>query len=230
MAQADLAAFRDLTVLFADDDGETADSMAAILGHHFSEVVVARDGSQALQLFTEASPDIVLLDITMPGINGLEVARQLRAHNADIPIAILTCHDDREKLLRAVPLGLVDYLLKPITTAALRELLQRCLVQLELRGRLRYAFSGGAVYFPATQKLCRAQCELPLSRNEKRFLDYMLAHRGRLVATERICARLADDRHQPLTVQGLRNLVHRLRAKLGRNAIVCERDLGYRLP
>jgi DNA-binding response OmpR family regulator len=58
----------------------------------------------------------------------------------------------------------------------------------------------------------------------------MLAHRGQLIGAERICARLADERHQPLSVQGLRNLIHRLRAKLGRDAIISERDLGYRLP
>lgn len=229
-ARGDLAALRDLTVLFADDDGETADSMAAILGRYFAKVVIACDGVQALQRFDLAEPDVVLLDIGMPEVNGLDVAKQLRARDADIPIAILTCHDDREHLLGAVPLGLTDYLLKPVTTTGLRKLLKRCLVQLELRGRLRHAFPGGVIYYPATRTLRVADGELPLSRNEQRFLDYMLAHRGRLMPTDRICCSLSDDYHEPLSVQGLRNLVHRLRGKIGHDAVLSERDMGYRVP
>lgn len=230
VSSADLAAFKGMKILFADDDADTADSMASILGAYFGEVVLACDGEQALRLFAEARPDVVLLDIDMPRINGLEAARRIRARDADIPLAILTCHDGREQLLRAVPLGLADYLLKPVTTAGLRDLLLRCVAQLELRGRLRYVFCGGAVYYPAAERVLVAEGELALSRNEKRFLNYMLARRGRLIEAQQICRHLADEHCEELSIQGLRNLVHRLRGKIGREAILSERDLGYRLP
>lgn len=230
MASADLAALKSMKALFADDDADTADSMASILGAYFAEVVLACDGGEALRLFAETGPDVVLLDIDMPKVNGLEVARQIRARDADIPLAILTCHDGREQLLRAVPLGLADYLLKPVTTTGLRDLLQRCLDQLDLRGRLRYVFHGGAVYYPAAEKVIGPEGEIALSKNEIRFLAYMRARRGRLVDAQQICRHLADDHFEELSIQGLRNLVHRLRGKIGRDAILSERDLGYRLP
>ncbi len=230
MAEWGLTSLKHMKVLFADDDIYTTESMCQILGLYFGEVLAAADGVQAWRLFQETAPDVVLLDIDMPGIDGLSLARQIRDQDADLPMAILTCHDDRELLLQAISLGLTDYLLKPIDPNALRQLLLRCFQQLELRGRVRYVFPEGASYYPTTEKAFNAEGEITLSKNERRFLQYLLARRGRLVQVEHICRHLADEAREELTIQGLRNLVHRLRRKLGKRAILSERDLGYQLP
>lgn len=230
MPKVNIAVLRNMKVLFADDDAETADSMQSILKAYFAEVVLAQDGEEALQLYGDTRPDVVLLDIGMPRVNGLDVARRIRALDEDIPLAILSCLDGRDQLLPAISLGLVDYLLKPIHSSGLRALLQRCVDQLERRGRLRYVFDGGTIYYPAVERLQGPRGELTLSKNEKRFLNYMLARRGRLIESEQICRHLGENDCEELSIQGLRNLVHRLRLKVGREAIRSERDLGYRLP
>ena len=230
MKQESLSGLKALTVLFADDDPETADSMRAVLGAYFGNVLVAATGAEALYLHAEHAPDVMLLDIGMPAVDGLEVARRVRASDADIPLAILSGQDGRDTLLAAMPLGLVDFLVKPITPSRLRDFLQGSLSQLELRGRLRHQLAGGAIYYPATERVDGPLGESVLSRNEQRFLRYLLARRGHVVPTERICAHLTDHDFQEMSPQGLRNLVHRLRSKLGRDAVRSQKDVGYWLP
>ncbi len=230
MTQKTLAPLLGMRILFADDDDDTADSMAAILGTYFQAVLVAADGEQALSFYQRAAPDVVLLDIDMPSPNGLEVARRIREADRDIPIGILTCHDGRDTLMSVIPLGLADYLMKPVSTATLQGFLERSVAQLEQRGRLRLRLASGVDYHPQEEKIVGPEGEISLTANERNFLRYMLARRGKVVECERLCRQLAGPTGDELSIQALRNLVHRLRGKIGRDAILSHKDLGYRLP
>jgi len=102
------------TLLYAEDDQESRENYAYILHTDFDTVYQAADGKEALRLYHEHSPDIVLLDINMPLLDGLGVAEAIRKENQTIPIVMLTGHSDRERLLKAVNLKLSAYLLKPV--------------------------------------------------------------------------------------------------------------------
>lgn len=230
VAENALAPLRDLHILFADDDAQTADSMAAILGAYFGRVTVAADGEAVLRHQAGEAADVVLLDIGMPRLNGLETARRLRQTDPDLPLGLLTCLDGRDTIRQAVSLGLIDYLVKPVTTAALHNFLQRCLEQLSLRGRLHHTFAGGAIFHPTRGLVIGPEGSFTLSRNERRLLQLLIAHRGQLVEPATIRHHLKGDGHEEPSAQGLRNLVHRLRGKIGREAIESRKELGYRLP
>ncbi len=229
MARNELSALKGMRVMFADDDEQTADSMASILRMFFAEVMLARDGEQAWRSFKCKAPHVVLLDIDMPQMSGLQVAGKIRERDADIPIGILTGFDGKKELMAAVSLGLVDYLVKPVSTASLTTLLIRCTAQLNRRGRLHHVFQSGVVYYPATETVQGPDGEIVLSKNEKKFLRYMLARRGRIVELNDICRHLSNEDFEPLSIQGVRNLVHRLRGKIGKEAILSQKELGYQL-
>jgi len=108
-----------LTLLYAEDDPQSRKNYAFVLEEYFSEVYLAEDGREALALFYEKKPDILLLDISMPFIDGLEVVKTVREKNKHIPIIMLTAHIEQEKLLTAIPLGLTKYLVKPIDNNSL---------------------------------------------------------------------------------------------------------------
>ena len=220
---------KSMRLLFADDDRETADSMRAILGHFFAEVMVVHDGRAAQDGYQSSRPDVVLLDVAMPQRNGLEVAQWIRSSDTQTPIGILTSLDGKPELLQAIPLGLVDYLLKPVNAAKLRGFLGRCVQQLEQQGRLRHEFPNGTVFYPTQAMVEGALGTHSLSRNEQRFLQLMLRRRGQVVENAVICDALCDDVDE-LSLQGLRNLVHRLRQKIGHDTIDSQKGLGYRLP
>jgi len=122
-----------LTLLYAEDDLQSRKNYAFVLEEYFSEVYLAEDGREALDIYHEKKPDVLLLDISMPFIDGLDVAKFVRTTNKDIPIIMLTAHAEQEKLLTAIPLGLSKYLLKPINDKSLIETVLKVISDIQAR-------------------------------------------------------------------------------------------------
>jgi DNA-binding response OmpR family regulator len=118
-----------VNVLLADDDADLVDLMTYALRREGYNVLAARDGQQALQRCETERPDIALLDVNMPKLNGFEVCRRLR-HDSDIPIILLTARDEEEDIVRGFQLGADDYVTKPFSakqlTARMKAVLRRC--------------------------------------------------------------------------------------------------------
>jgi CheY-like chemotaxis protein len=114
-----------LLVLVVDDHRDTTESLARLLQMWGHDPVVAHDGPAALALALARRPDVILLDIAMPGLDGYEVARRLRELPGmqDALIWALTGHAREEDCQRALEAGCDRHLVKPLTPAALRELL-----------------------------------------------------------------------------------------------------------
>jgi DNA-binding response OmpR family regulator len=108
-------------ILIADDNVETVDILRARLVHSGYEIVTARDGEEALARVRETQPDLILLDIMMPGLDGLEVCRRLKADRSlpFIPIVMVTARSDRSDIVGGLEAGGDEYLTKPVDQAAL---------------------------------------------------------------------------------------------------------------
>lgn len=103
-----------IRVLLADDHSIVLDGLRRIVEEAGDMVVVAEavDGREAIRLVHESTPDVAVIDISMPGLDGLEVISQLLAHDPDLPILILTMHEEEQYLVRAIGLGAKGYLTK----------------------------------------------------------------------------------------------------------------------
>jgi signal transduction histidine kinase len=103
------------TVLIVDDDLTARETLVAMLEGEQYDLQVAKDGAQALQMLEEIQPDLILLDVMMPGMDGYEVCRRIRStpELAEAPIILLTALDDRASLLRGIEAGADDFLSKP---------------------------------------------------------------------------------------------------------------------
>jgi DNA-binding response OmpR family regulator len=104
----------ELTILYVEDDETVRENFTEILKQHFTNVITANNGRTALELYNEHKPNIALLDISIPYINGLNLASKIREKDSDIEIIILTAYSEKEKLIQAVNLQLFAYLIKPI--------------------------------------------------------------------------------------------------------------------
>jgi DNA-binding response OmpR family regulator len=102
------------SLLYAEDDKSIRDNFIILLEDMFSEIYIADNGKDALRQYIEKKPDIIILDIRMPIIDGLEVAKQIRKNDDKTPIIMLTGYSDKELLLNAVNLKLEEYIIKPI--------------------------------------------------------------------------------------------------------------------
>jgi len=119
-------------VLAVDDTPRDLELLATILNQEGCSLVLARDGPQALEVAAKAHPDLILLDICMPGMDGLEICRRLKVEQAtrDIPVIFVTAHSGSDEILAGFTAGAVDYVTKPFR---IPELVARLRVHLELR-------------------------------------------------------------------------------------------------
>ena len=119
------------TILYAEDEEQTRLNYTNYLNRFFKEVYSVSNGEEALKQYEKNRPDILLLDINMPKINGLEVAKSIRQKDKKTRIIILTAHLEQDKLLFAAELNLTKYLPKPISRSELKNALNDAVSQLQ---------------------------------------------------------------------------------------------------
>lgn len=116
----------DAKLLYVEDDAMTREIMQEILQEYFLEVIIAENGKDGLQKFKNNQVDIIFTDISMPQMDGIEMVQEIRKINDDIPIVILSAFNEVKYLFNSIKLSVCDYLLKPLNSDALNELLQKC--------------------------------------------------------------------------------------------------------
>ncbi len=117
-------------VLIVDDTQANVDILLYLLGNDY-DITVAVDGETALEIVAEERPDLILLDIMMPGIDGFEVCRRLKANEStrDIPIMFMSAHTDESDRGKALALGAIDFITKPIDLVETQQKVKSCLMQ-----------------------------------------------------------------------------------------------------
>ncbi|MDG0865908.1 response regulator [Candidatus Lucifugimonas marina] len=103
------------TILVVDDHEEIREALAEILEEEGHKILQAADGLQALEVVASSRPDVILLDIAMPGMDGLETLRRLKdqPESSNLPVIMVTAQGDRQNMVKAVQLGVRDYVTKP---------------------------------------------------------------------------------------------------------------------
>lgn len=132
-------------VLIADDHAGSRLGYRVTLEAAGYEVAEAEDGAQALEFLGQQTADLLLLDLSMPGLDGMEVLRELREMSVDVPVVVITAHGSIPRALRAMELGALDFLAKPVEPAVLRETVLNAIV--------RRALANDASYRPAPNSL-----------------------------------------------------------------------------
>jgi DNA-binding response OmpR family regulator len=199
-------------LLLVDDDLDLLGVTAFALQQAGFLVVKASDGVEALDVFEREQPDLAVLDINLPRMNGFELAQKLRQRSG-IPLLMLTVRGEEEDVVRALGIGADDYLTKPfsprILVARIRALLRR--VGMEAEGAVRL---GGLTLNVDDLTLEGVHAEpTRLTPLEARLLQLLFANAGRTVVTERILSHVWGNRAGG-NRQLLKQLVHRLRQKL----------------
>jgi two-component system, OmpR family, response regulator MprA len=200
-------------VLVVDDDPPLRRMLARTLAAEGYEVTVAGDGGAALVEAERTAPDVIVLDVAMPGLDGLSVARRLRSKGLPTPILMLTARDAVPDRVAGLEAGADDYLVKPF---AVQELIAR-LRALTRRGGDGVAGSSVRSYGDVTldvagRRATRAGRAIELTGRETALLELLLRESGRVVTRERAIEEIWDDAAEPNVVD---RYVTRLRRKLG---------------
>jgi two-component system, OmpR family, response regulator len=217
-----------MRILIVEDEARIRDFVARALGAEGFAVDVVGDGEQGAIRARSNHYDLVILDLLLPGRNGLEVLSELHRDLPDLPVLVLSARGDLQTKLRGFQLGAVDYVAKPFS---LDELLARVRVQLR---RARFAEEGselrvGRLILDLAGRQARVGAvTADLSDREFRLLHFLMRHGGQVVSRQRLLAEVwgydFDPRSNVVDV-----CVRRLRRRLGPDApIETVRNAGYR--
>jgi two-component system OmpR family response regulator len=173
-------------LLLVDDEDNLRSMLAAALRHSGFEIEQAQTGREALDQVTAAPPDLVVLDVMLPDLDGFEVCRRLRSAGNRVPILFLTAKDGTEDKVRGLTLGGDDYLVKPFS---LEELVARVEAVLRRTGQERTAAvlsCADLVLDDDAHRVTRGGTEVSLSPTEYNLLRYLLANQGRVMSKAQI--------------------------------------------
>src|SRR3954462_11940016 len=201
-----------MKILSADDDKDLLALIAFTLSQAGYLVVKAGDGQTAIKAFEAEAPDLVILDINMPGASGFQVCEAVRAKSR-VPVMMLTVRGEEEDLVRALELGADDYLTKPFSP---RTLLARIKALLRRAGMENSApLAAGRVALDIDEHTVQIGSAEPvrLTKLELRLLQMLLANAGHTVSTDRLLVQVWGHRNSA-DRQLLKQLVHRLRQKI----------------
>ena len=225
-----------MKLLVVDDDRNIVE--AVTLGFQLQwqecEVITAYDGEKGLDLFFEEQPDVVILDVALPEMNGFEVLRRIR-QVSDVPVLMLTAKGDEMDKVKGLELGADDYITKPFSHLELFARIKAVLRRAELPPPISAApsFSVGelAINFESRTVTLRGR-PIKLTPTEYNLLYHLVRNAGRVLAHETLLAKVWGDEYRN-DVDYLKVYVSRLRNKLEDNPdrpryILTERGLGYR--
>ncbi|MGH8217331.1 MAG: response regulator [Steroidobacteraceae bacterium] len=202
-----------MKVLVVDDDRDLLELIGFALAQAGFLVVKAADGPSAVRVFDAEAPDLVVLDINMPGASGFQVCEAIRARSR-VPVMMLTVRSEEEDLVKALELGADDYLTKPFSP---KTLLARVRALLRRAGMEASAppVAAGRVALDVEEHSARIGGGEPvrLTKLELRLLQMLLANAGRTVSSDRLLVHIWGHRNSG-DRQLLKQLVHRLRQKI----------------
>ena len=222
-----------MNILVVEDDMRVADFLSRGLGAEGYRVQLARTGPEGLELARNSDLSLLLLDLMLPGLSGLELCQTLRAEGHHVPVLMLTALSETEDKVSGLRLGADDYLTKPF---AFEELLARIEALLrrgrEQRPRATTLQVADLVLDRERMQVTRADKLVPLTAKELAFLELLMTAPGRVYSRERILSNVWGTNEDPLT-NIVDVYVRRLRAKVddGHSVQLLKtvRGVGYRL-
>ena len=205
-----------MKALVVDDDRVLVDVLAFTLRREGFQVIRAFDGEMALQLWADEQPDLVVLDVNMPKLDGFTVCQRIR-EQANTPIILLTVRDEEDDIVQGLELGADDYITKPFSP---RQLIARAQAVLRRAGKMTAPAirqAGSLTLDPGRREIRLGQNEpVLLTPLENRLLDYLMLNAGHVLTAEAIIEHVwgADGGDRDM----LRQLVHRLRTKIAQTS------------
>ncbi len=221
-----------MTLLYAEDEPATLKLHTEYFENYFKQVYTAENGKQALAIYKEKEPDVVVLDINMPLVNGLEVSREIRKKDKKTQIVLLTARIDKEAFMEAVELGLTAYLEKPITRRPMQAALAKISDAFTKQsvGKLWFFDDQFFTWDKNKQELCHGKTEIHLTKKEKQLLDLFVSSRHRNVTYQQIYEYVwFEDQDKEYSENTIKTLIKGLRDKLPPQAIKNVYAIGYHL-
>lgn len=218
---------RNIKILYVEDDEIARENGIEYLENYFEHIYEASNGLEGLAMFDKHKPDIVITDIEMPKMNGLEFVRKIREINKNTKVIITTAFSDKEYLLAAIELQLVKYLIKPINEKNLEEALQICIENIDENSSNIIQISSNTVFDSYNKTLVTDGKIIKLRTKELDLLTLLLKNKTRFVTYQEIEHVVWID--SVMTKDALKTLIKNLKSKLPTDTITNLSGTGYKI-
>lgn len=218
---------KNMTILYAEDEEGIRKNISDSLSYYVKEVYEAQNGSIAYDIYKEKSPNIILSDIHMPIMDGIEFVKKVRLENREIPVVMITANTDKKYLLEAVELHMEKYIIKPVDIDVLFDVLEQCVSVLNINRIVSLSVDSNYVYDYDKKELQYKNELVILNKKEMSFLEFLISNQSRVVTYEELQEYVWGD--DVMTDSALRSLVRNLRKKLPTDIIFNLSGVGYRI-
>lgn len=223
-----LSLLKKYSILYVEDEPEIQANIAEYLGNFFCEIYLASDGKEALHQYEKHHPDILMLDINLPNIDGLSVAREIRNKDQHVKIIMLTAFTEKEKLLKATELKLTKYLVKPVSPKLFKETLETLADELMKSSPRFISLSDNYVWDTEKELLKVSNTSVELSEKEHRLLKLLILSKGNSVNYNKIISAVWEDSYdKDISIDSIKNQISQLRKKLPKDCIASVYGEGY---
>ncbi|MFA7084056.1 MAG: response regulator transcription factor [Arcobacteraceae bacterium] len=226
MAKEIIEKLKSLTLLYAEDEEGIRKNIADSLSYYVKEVLEASNGQEAYELYLEKKPDIIMTDIHMPILNGIDFVKKVRELDKTVPIIMITAHTDKEYLLQAIELKMEKYIVKPIELDVLFDVFRKCLDTIVFNNNIVLEIDNNYTYDYDKKELKYKKEIILLNKKELSFFELLIQNQNRIVSYEELQNRVWID--DVMTDSALRSLVRNLRKKLPTDIIFNLSGVGYR--
>jgi DNA-binding response OmpR family regulator len=218
---------KNFTLLYAEDDLEVQEQMGEYFETYFQKIYIASNGKEALALYNTHKPDVMILDIYMPDIDGLKLTEMVRVKDFKTKIVVMSAHSQSNLVLQAINSNVNHYLVKPATLEQIKDMLYKLSTEL-LRDKSKVIrFSETLLYNTASKELIEDGQIVELGHKTSRLLEIMVAHINKTVPTQDIISFVWEDCTQEISYDSVKSQVSILRKKLPENSLTSVYGTGY---
>jgi two-component system, OmpR family, response regulator ArlR len=211
-----------LKILIVEDEKRLAQLLKDAISDSFFSVVIAKDGEEGLKKFQIFKPDIIITDIMMPICDGLQMTQKIKELDEFIPIIVLSAHSEKEKLLKAIDLGISKYFIKPFDPEEVIEHINKIAPKLNKQKRVNlkdeYIFDNNSM------SLYKKTVLITLTKREKEFFHLLIKNKNSIVSSSVIKESLWSEE---VNDERLRTFIKRLRLKTSKDLIENISSQGY---
>lgn len=217
-----------LTIMYIEDDSSIRESVTQTLSLIFKKVLTFENAEDAFIQYKSEKPDIILSDINLPNMSGIEFSKLVREDDYHIPIILLTAYTNKEILLEATKLKLVSYIVKPVVFDELYESFILAIKDIIRDSTSLLIFSNNSTYDIQSKLLYLDNDEVHMTSSENRLLEIFIKNLNKTVSINDIKDQLWDDVYDA-TDSALKSVLSKLRSKIGKDSIKNVSGMGYYL-
>ena len=216
-----------LSVLYVEDDAVARENGIEYLENFFNIIYDAPDAIMALELYHKYNPSIIITDIQMPRLNGLEFVEQIRQKDQKTQIIITTAFSDKKYLLKAIELKLVKYLIKPISEKEFDKALQICIETLKENSTNIISITTNIYFDTFNNTLVKNGDIIKLRTKEIVLLSLLIKNKNRYVTYNEIENHVWED--TVMTKDALKTVIKNIKSKVSKDLISNLSGTGYRI-